>query len=313
MVDAVRVMLATFPMQLAVVRPSAVFTEWSLVDAAPRMEHVTARADYPRLAAEWAVLPRVVQRGPRPLAHLAGAADALPVLRRPEGWCVALPAGARTSVRVVSTVLRPLERPRLFRTRWPQVVSEGASSRQLAVVPRALLEGPVEGWTCPQEPADEVPCVTRLDHPGPLLRQLPALPSSRASGIAAVVATALAFTAALRRGERRLERFAGAAGGATVGFALALALVGASVVGWGVALAVAVPSGVALGVLAEASPQGRLAGALALAVLPLAAVTGSSFGALLGGAALVAVAAISGLGTAPRGAPEASPGAAPLR
>ena len=75
--------------------------------------------------------------------------------------------------------------------------------------------------------------------------------------------------------EGRLERFAGALGGATVGLSLALALVGASVLGWGPAVAVAVPVMTAVGALASASGIGRAIGGAALAAVPLMAVAGA--------------------------------------
>ena len=87
-----------------------------------------------------ALLPQVVQRGPRPSARTAGTGLLLQVFARPEGWCVALPAGDRPELRVVAEVTRPIERPRAFRTAWPRFVPEGVPSRQLVVLPRALLD-----------------------------------------------------------------------------------------------------------------------------------------------------------------------------
>ena len=239
-------MLLPLALQLAgstpLARPTSVFAEWSLVEQAPRAEHVTARADYRRRDGATALLPQVVQRGDRPAARAAGTGLPLPVFARPEGWCVALPDGDRPALRVVAELTRPIPRPRAFRTAWPRFVAEGAPSRHLVVLPRALLDGVPDGWTCPREPAEEVPCVTRADEPAALVHRFPALPSSRPSRGAAAALGALALVLSWGRAEGRLERFAGAAAGATVGLALALALVGAAVCGWGVALAASVPS-----------------------------------------------------------------------
>ena len=167
---------------------------------------------------------------------------------------------------------RAIERPRAFRTAWPRFVDEGVASRNLVVLHRSLIEYVPDGWTCPQEPAEEVPCVSRAEHPEPLVRRLPAL-----------------------------ERFAGALGGATVGLSLALALVGASVLGWGPAVAVAVPVMTAVGALASASGIGRAIGGAALAAVPLMAVAGARVEWIAGLVALgsAAVVAAMGLGRTP--------------
>ena len=193
-------MLLPLVLQLAgpadLARPTSVFTEWSLVERAPRSEHLTTRADYRRRDGSVALLPQVVQRGPRPSARTAGTGLLLQVFARPEGWCVALPAGDRPELRVVAEVTRPIERPRAFRTAWPRFVPEGVPSRQLVVLPRALLDHVPDGWTCPREPAAEVPCVTRSERPEPLVRRLPALPSPPWSRGLAAALTALALAAA---------------------------------------------------------------------------------------------------------------------
>ena len=181
------------------------------------------------------------------------------------------------------------------------------------VLPRALLDGVPDGWTCPQEPAEEVPCVTRRDRPEALVHRLPALPSSGASrGLAALLAL-VAVGASLVRPSGRLERFAAAVAGATVGFALALALVGASVAGWGASLACTVPGCAVLGMASARSPRGRVAGALSLATVPLGAVARVSAAWLCAVVAAVTAVALSGLGSAPRAAPEASPAAGQRR
>jgi hypothetical protein len=289
-------MLLPLVLQLAAIaRPTAVFTEWSLVEQAPRAEHVTARADYRRADGDVAALPRAVQRGARPSARTAGTGILLPVFARGGEWCVAMPPGDRPALRVVAEVTRPIARPRAFRTAWPRFVAEGAPSRQLVVVPRALLDGVPDGWTCPQEPAREVPCVTRVERPEALVRRLPALPSPPWSRGLAASLTLLALAAAYARREGRLERFAGAAGGATVGLATALALVGASVLGWGPAVALAVPALTGAGALAARSGVGRAAGGAALAAVPLMAVAGVAVERVVAAALAGALAAVVGL------------------
>lgn len=285
----------------AAARPTAVFTEWSLVERAPRSEHVTARADYRRRDGSLALLPRVLQRSPRPSARVAGTGQLLRVSSCGGLWCVELPPGERPELRVVAQVTRAIERPRAFRTAWPRFVDEGVASRNLVVLHRSLIEYVPDGWTCPQEPAEEVPCVTRAERPEPLVRRLPALPSSPWSRGLAAALTALALAAAYVPRQGRLERFAGALGGATVGLALALALAGASVLGWGPAVAAAVPVMTAVGALASASGPGRAIGGAALAAVPLMAVAGARVEWIAGLVALgsAAVVAAMGLGRAP--------------
>jgi hypothetical protein len=288
-------MLLPVVMQVAALaRPTSVFTEWSLLERAPRAEHVTVRADYRRRDGDLALLPLVVQRAPRPSARVAGTGLRLAVTAEPEGWCVRLPPGVRPELRVVAEVTRPIARPRAFRTAWPRFVDEGTPSRQLVVLPRALIDDVPEGWTCPGEPMREVACVTREAHPEPLLRHVPALRSPPWSrGLAAALA-ALALAAAAWRREGRLERVAGAAGGATVGLAVALALVGASVLAWGPAVALTVPAMTGAGAAAAGSPAGRVAGGAALAAVPLMAVAGARVEWVIAVAAALAAAAAVG-------------------
>ncbi len=293
-------MLLPLVLQLAATaapaRPTAVFTEWSLVERAPRSEHVTARADYRRRDGSMALLPRVLQGGPRPSARVAGTGALLRVSTCGGQWCVELPPGERPELRVVAELTRAIERPRAFRTAWPRFVVEGVPSRQLVVLPRALIDYVPDGWTCPSEPAEEVPCVTRVERPEPLLRRLPALPSSRWSKGLAAALTALSLAAAFGPHEGRLERFAGAAGGATVGFALALALVGASVLGWGPAVAMAVPVMTAVGAAAAATGAGRAMGGVALAAVPLMAVAGARVEWVVGLVAVGSAAVVGAMG-----------------
>ena len=293
-------MLLPLVLQLArpadLARPTSVFTEWSLVEQAPRAEHLTARADYRRRDGVVALLPRVLQQGPRPSARVAGTGLLLQVFSRPEGWCVALPGGDRPELRVVAEVTRSIERPRAFRTAWPRFVPEGVPSRQLVVLPRALLDGVPDGWTCPREPTEEVPCVTRSERPEPLVRRLPALRSPPWSRGLAAALTALALAAAYVPRADRLERCAGAAGGATVGLALALALVGAGVLGWGPAVAVTVPALTAVGALAAGSRIGRMVGGAALAVVPLVAVAGVRVERVAGLVLLLGVVTLAAIG-----------------
>lgn len=290
-------MLLPLALQLAgalgVARPTAVFTEWTLVDRAPRVEHVIARADYRRADGAIALLPRVLRRGSRPTAHVAGTGARLEVVARPEGWCVALPPGDRPELRVVASITRPIARPRAFRTTWPRFVAEGVPTRQLVLLPRSFDGRIPDGWTCPREPIDETPCVTRLARPSPFLLQLPALPSPPFTRPLATAVIALALALAWGRAAGRLERFACAAAGATVGFALSLALVGASVTGWGPALCWAVPVLVGVGVLAGRAPIGRVAGSIGLAVVPMAAVTRAPVEWVVGLTAVLAAAVLA--------------------
>lgn len=280
---------------LALAQPTSVFTEWTLLDRAPRVEHVTTRADYRRADGPVALLPRVLRRGPRPTARVAGTGAPLTVVARPEGWCVALPPGERPDLRVVATAVRPIERPRAFRATWPRFVAEGVPSRQLVLLPR-WYDGHVgRDWSCPREALDETPCVTRVEHPSALVTHVPPLPSPPLTRPLAALLAALAIGAAVAfpPGGRRLEGFAGAAGGATVGLALALALVGASVVGWGPALCWTVAPLVGLGVLASTTAWGRVAASLALAVVPLAAVLGARVEGVIGLTAAAACAVLA--------------------
>ena len=123
-------MLLPLALQLAgstpLARPTSVFAEWSLVEQAPRAEHVTARADYRRRDGATALLPQVVQRGDRPAARAAGAGLPLPVFARPEGWCVALPDGDRPALRVVAELTRPRRRSAATRCETPAAGGWGA-------------------------------------------------------------------------------------------------------------------------------------------------------------------------------------------
>jgi len=298
-------MLLPLAMQLAgaltVARPTAVFTEWTLLDRAPRVEHVTARADYRRRDGAFALLPRVLQRSPRPTAHVAGTGSPLPVVARPEGWCVALPSGDRPDLRVVASVVRSIPRPRAFKTSWPRFVAEGVPSRQLVLLPPSFDGRIPDGWTCPREPIDETPCVTRIELPAPLALRLPALPSPPSTRPLAAALTVLALALAWGRPDGRLERFAGAAGGATVGLALALALVGASVTGWGPAVCWTAPALVGVGVLAARTSWGRVAGSAAMAVVPLAAVAGARVEWVVGAVAALALVALWAVGAGDQG------------
>jgi len=260
---------------LVLAAPTEVFEEWSLTDTAPMAEVVTARALYRRRDGAFALLPESVRRGPMPAAYALGRSAPLAVTWGSRGWQCALPPGDRDAVRVVARVTRRPEAPRLFRLRWPAVAPAAAPARRIAVVPRAWLDARHEGWTCPDEPAEDVPCVSRDARPGALVTRVPPSPSPPGSAFVACVLTALALAVAAGRPERRTERVFAALGGVAVALSTCLALVGGRVSSWGVAATLALPLGALVGAAAPATSIGRAAGAAGLVAVPMAAVLGA--------------------------------------
>jgi len=290
--------MPAFALALVLAAPTEVFEEWSLTDTAPMAEVVTARALYRRRDGAAALLPESVRRGPRPTAYALGRSAALAVTWGPRGWQCALPPGDRDTVRVVARATRSPEAPRLFRLRWPAVTPAGAPTRRIAVVPRAWLDARHEGWTCPDEPAEDVPCVSRDAHPGALVTRVPPARSPPGSAFVACVLTALTLACVAGRPERRAERVFAALGGVAVALSMCLALVGGRVTSWGAAATLALPLGVLLGAMAPATAVGRAVGAGGLVVVPLAAVLGAPAAWVLA-LALAAAAVVAGASTTP--------------
>jgi hypothetical protein len=261
---------------LTLAAPVEVFEEWALTDTTPMAEVVTARALYRRRDGDVALLPASLRRGPRPDAFALGQSAPLAVAWGPRGWQCALPPGDRDAVRVIARVTRRPEAPRLFRARWPAVPAAEAPTRRLAVVPRDWLDGRHAGWTCPDEPARDVPCVSRDPRPEALVTRVPPATSAPGSALLASTLTALTCALAAWPERRRAERVFAALGGLAVALSTALSLVGGRVSSWGVAAALCLPAGALVGALAPATAVGRAVGAGALVVVPAAAVLGAS-------------------------------------
>jgi hypothetical protein len=284
-----------FPLPIALVlaTPVEVFEEWSLADTAPLAEVVTSRVLYRRRDGADALLPESIRRGPRPTAYALGQSAPLAVRWGARGWQCALPAGERDTVRVVARVTRRPEAPKLFRARWPAVTVNAAPTRRIAVVPRGWLDARHEGWTCPDEPEDDVPCVSHEPRPGALVTRVPPTPSAPGSALLASVLVALSLGGIAGRPERRAERVFAALGGVAIALSTCLALVGARVTSWGTVAAFALPFGAIVGQWAPVTAVGRAAGAGALVVVPLAAVLGAPAAWVLA-LALVAAGVVAG-------------------
>ncbi len=283
-------------------RPTEVLEHWTLRREAPLGEEVSARGRYtlgPGAGREGVrlVLPAAVQGGPRPTAVALRAGAALPVEAGPVGWQARWnPSDTEGTVRVEATVTRPasVTRGRPFALGWPRVRPEAAPTRRVVWVQRSWLEGTPPGWTCPEEPTEEVPCVSREGSPGPVLTRIGPVPSPPGSTALGALLGVLVGLWVLRPSRARPERALAAAGGATVGAATSLAVVGAGYVGWALALGTAVPAGAAVGVVALGSRAGRSVGVGALVAVPLLAVAGAgpwvtggvALGAALGACAL---------------------------
>jgi len=277
---------------LTLAAPAEVFEEWALTDTAPLAEVVTARALYRRRDGDAALLPPSVRRGPRPVAYALGRAAPLAVAWGPRGWQCELPPGDRDAVRVVARVTRPVDAPRLFRTRWPAVGASESPARRLAVVPRDWLDARHAGWTCPDEPAVDVPCVSRDPRPGALVTRVTPARSAPGSLPLAGALAALALALAAWPERRRAERAFAALGGLAVALSVALSLVGARVAPWGSAAALCLPAGALVAAAAPSTAVGRAVGAGALVVIPVAAVAGAPAAWVLALAGLAAAAVL---------------------
>ncbi len=265
-------MFSTALLPLVLAAPVEVFEEYSLAQTQPLTEVVTVRAVYSRRDGDTALLPATLTRASRPVVYALGDAHALAVTWSPRGWQCALPAGSAERVRLVARVSRAIPLPTMFHTAWPAVVPLSAPARRVVTVPRAWLDATPVGWTCPDEPDDEVPCVSHERAPGPVLSRLPSPPSPRGSALLSVALTALALTVVAWSPRRRAERVVAALGGIAVGLAVCLALVGAYVSSWGTAASQVLPLAALLGSVAPRTRYGRIVGAASLVVLPVAAM-----------------------------------------
>lgn len=268
-------MLAPPLIALVLAAPAEVFEEWALTPGAPLGEVVTARALYQRADGDTALLPEALRTGPRPTVHALGLTRPLAVTWGARGWQCALPAGERSSVRLIARVSRAPAAPKMFHTRWPAVTANAAPTRRVAIVPRDWLEGSPEGWTCPDEPDGDVPCVSHERAPGPVLLRVPAHPSRRGSVLLAFTLAGAALAASAWSPSRRAERVVAALGGLAVALSVCLALVGAHAASWGASASLLVPVGVLTGALAPRAQASRVAGAASLVVVPLLAVIGA--------------------------------------
>lgn len=267
-------MLSPF-LALTLAAPVEVFEEWSLTDTAPLTEVVTARALYHRRAGDTVLLPSCVRRGRRPVVFALGWSLPLTVTWGPHGWQSRLPPGSSHTVRLIARVTRPVEAPRLFRIQWPSIPPADTPTRRLVVVPRDRLAPRHPGWTCPEEPPLDVPCVSHALHPGALVTRVPPSRSPPGTLPLAGTLTMSCFILAARFGVRRTERLFAALGGLAVALATALSLVGARAASWGGATALCLPVGVLVGALAPSTATGRVVGAAALVVLPFSSVLGA--------------------------------------
>lgn len=279
---------------LTLAAPTEVFEEWNLSDTAPLVEVLTARAVYHRVEGDTALLPESVRHGPRPTVYAFGHTTSLRARYGARGWEVALPAGDRPTVRLLARVSRSPEAPRMFRLRWPRPVAGAVPTRRLAVVSRAWLDGRNDAWTCPEEPEDDVPCVSHEHLPGALVTRVPAATSPRGSLLAAWVLSAIALSLVGVSPRHRGERVFAALGGVAVALSLSLSLVGARACAWGAAGLWTVPAGALLGAVAPRTRWSRLAGTAALVLVPLLAIVGAPVDAVLAVALLFAAAVCCG-------------------
>ncbi|MFO0628764.1 MAG: hypothetical protein U0325_24530 [Polyangiales bacterium] len=248
-------------------RAAAVFEEWSLVDEAPLREVVVIRAHYDADADRDALLPAPVSARAAPRVWDAATGAALTVRCGAQGCVARLPGpGAR---RVVARIERASAAPRAFALRWPPAGSPGA--QRVIAMPRAWSDAQPEGWRCPGLDVDERVCVDR-GTAAPFELRVPARRSSRGQWFGAALTTSAALWLAGRLGRDPIEARLASLGGIAVAAACALALVGARASSWAVALSVLTPLGAAVGALATRGRLSRAAGALGLALIPVAAV-----------------------------------------
>lgn len=285
-------MLLAHGLALLLSTPTEVFEEWSLSPSTPLVEVVTVRALYHRREGSVALLPESLRGAPRPEVHAFGSASALAVTWGPRGWRCVLPPGDRETVRLVARVSRAPALPRLFRARWPEIRANSAPTRRVAIAPREWIEGTPEGWTCPDEPDADVPCVSHERAPGPLSLRTAAPPSPRGSWPLALTLTSAALAAVAWAPSRRAERFVAALGGVAVAMSLCLSLVGAHASSWGAAAACLAPLGAVAGGLSPKTRAGRALGAASLVIIPTLAVLGASASVVFALSALLAVAVL---------------------
>lgn len=255
--------------------PTEVFEEWSLSPSAPLVEVVTVRALYRRREGSTALLPESLRGAPRPEVHAFGSTAALAVTWGPRGWQCALPAGGRETVRLVARVSRAPTQPRLFRARWPEIQANSAPTRRVAIVPREWIEGSAEGWTCPEEPDADVPCVSHERAPRPIALRTSSPPSPGGSWALAMTLTSAALAAVAWAPSRRAERSVAALGGVAIAVSVCLSLVGAHASSWGAAAACLAPLGALVGARAPKTRAGRALGAASLVFIPMLSVLGA--------------------------------------
>lgn len=273
-------------------RAAAVFEEWSLIDEAPLREVVVIRAHYDAGADREALLPAAASAHGAPRVWDAATGAALPVRCDLRGCVTRLPGrGAR---RVVARVERDAATPRAFTLRWPPAGSPGA--QRVIVMPRAWSDAQPEGWRCPGLDVDERVCVDRGAAEAFELR-VPARRSSRRQWLGAAGASGVALWLAGRLGRDPVESRLAALGGFAVAVAAALSLVGARASSWAVALSMLAPVGAIVGALATRTRLSRGAGALGLALIPLAVVARAPAVAVLAAGGAVALATLVGLST----------------
>lgn len=271
-------------------RAAAVFEEWSLVDEAPLREVVVIRAHYDASADRDALLPAAATVRSAPRVWDAATGTALTVRCDLRGCVTRLPGpGAR---RVVARIEREAVTPRAFSLRWPPPGSPGA--QRVIAMPRAWSDAQPEGWRCPGLDVDERVCVDRGASEAFELR-VPARRSSRGQWLGAAGASGVALWLSARLGRDAVEARLAALGGIAVAAACALALVGARMSSWAVALSVLGPIGALVGAVATRSRLSRAAGALGLALIPLAVVVRAPAGAVFAAGGAVALATLAGL------------------
>lgn len=275
--DTFRRPMAPTALVLGLVRAVAAFEEWSLVDAAPLREVVVVRAHYAPSEDREALLPATLTADALPAVTDASTGRPLPVRRAGPAWAVTLPARAGT-LRVIARIERPAISPRAFALRWPPPGDPGA--RRVATLPRAWSSDEPDGWTCPGLDPEERVCVSHGAATSFRVRA-PAAPSPRGAWSLALALIALSVAWAPRLGRDRVEARLAAVGGAAVGAAVALSLVGARALSWGVALALCAPLGAALGAVATRRRGSRVLGSAALAALPLTVALGAGVDAVV--------------------------------
>lgn len=277
---------------LAMLRATAILEERTLVDAAPLRELIVVRARYAPGELRDAALPEALPATPRPEVRDASSGARLPLRREGARWVVTLPPIAHGEARVIARVERPAPTPRAFALRWPP--PGDPSARRVVTLPRAWSADEPDGWSCPGLDPDERTCVSRGASTAFRVR-VPASPSPRGAWALALPLATASLLAAPRLGRDRIESLLAAVGGAGVGVAAALSLVGSRATSWAVALALCVPLGALLGAVATRARSSRALGSLALAAIPLAVALGASPAAVLGACALAACACLAPL------------------